>query len=45
VDDFVKKTSMIYVSKQGINEYGEKAARFAEIEGLTAHAAAVRKRI
>ena len=44
VDDFVKKSSFIYYSKEGITEVKDKVIRFAESEGLTAHARAVSKR-
>ncbi|MEG1164836.1 MAG: histidinol dehydrogenase, partial [Oscillospiraceae bacterium] len=38
VDDFVKKSSYMYYSKNALNAVGEKIALFAEIEGLHAHA-------
>ena len=44
VDDFVKKSSFIYYSKQGLEEVKDKVIRFAENEGLTAHACSVSKR-
>ena len=44
VDDFVKKSSFIYYSKQGLEEVKDKVIRFAENEGLTAHARSVSKR-
>ena len=44
VDDFVKKSSFIYYSKQGLEEVKNKVIRFAENEGLTAHARSVSKR-
>ena len=44
VDDFVKKSSFIYYSKQGLEEVKDKVIKFAENEGLTAHARSVSKR-
>lgn len=44
VDDFIKKTSIIYYSKEALNESREDIIRFAENEGLTGHANAVRIR-
>ena len=38
VDDFVKKSSYMYYTKQALNAVGEKIAYFAEKEGLHAHA-------
>ncbi|MEG0035335.1 MAG: histidinol dehydrogenase [Oscillospiraceae bacterium] len=38
VDDFIKKSSYMYYSKNALNAVGEKIALFAEIEGLHAHA-------
>lgn len=38
VDDFVKKTQFTYFTKSALDEVAAKVARFAEIEGLTAHA-------
>jgi len=38
VDDFVKKSSYMYYSKDEMNAAGEKIAYFAEKEGLHAHA-------
>ena len=45
VDDFVKKSSLIMVSKQGANELGKIAAILADGEGLDAHAKSARYRI
>ena len=45
VNDFVKITSVFSVSAREANELGERAATLAEAEGLTAHAAAIRKRM
>ena len=44
VDDFTKKSSFIYYSKQGLEEVKDKVIKFAENEGLTAHARSVSKR-
>ncbi len=44
VDDFIKKTSLIYYSKQALKENSEDIIRFAENEGLTGHANAVKIR-
>lgn len=44
VDDFIKKTSLIYYSKDSLQEYKEDIIRFAENEGLTAHANAIKIR-
>lgn len=38
VDDFIKKSSYMYYSKDALNAVGEKIAYFAEKEGLRAHA-------
>ncbi len=45
VDDFLKKSSIISMSKKGINEIGEECAIIANIEGLTAHEKSVRVRL
>ena len=41
VDDFVKKSSYLYYSKNALNKVGKKVAYFAEREGLSAHARSV----
>lgn len=38
VDDFIKKTSIINYSKQGLLKVHSEIERFAQYEGLTAHA-------
>lgn len=38
VDDFVKKSSYMYYTREALNAVGEKIAYFAEQEGLTGHA-------
>jgi histidinol dehydrogenase len=45
VRDFVKHTSIIAYSKDELRRNGEKIARFADHEGLQAHAEAVRTRL
>ena len=45
VDDFIKKSSVIYYTKGALNKTGEKAAKMADLEGLSAHANAVRIRL
>jgi len=44
VFDFLKRTSIGYVSKEAYPEISRVAQRFAEYEGFPAHAAAIRKR-
>lgn len=44
VDDFIKKTSLIYYSKEALQESADDIIRFAENEGLTGHANAVKVR-
>ena len=45
VDSFVKKSSFMYYSKEAILENGDKIIKFANKEGLTAHANSVRVRL
>jgi len=44
VDTFMKKSSVISYSRRTMESVGEKVARFAEHEGLTAHALSARLR-
>jgi len=44
VDDFMKKTSVLYYSKRAFNKDYHDIIRLAEIEGLSAHARAVKIR-
>jgi histidinol dehydrogenase len=44
VDDFIKKTSLIYYSKETWQQHMDKIARLARMEGLEAHARAVESR-
>lgn len=41
VDDFVKKTQFSYFSREALSEIGDKVVRFANEEGLQAHARSV----
>lgn len=41
VDDFIKKSSFIYYTKEALGEVQEKIADFAEREGLSAHARSI----
>ena len=45
VENFLKKSSIIMMSKQGMNEIGEQCALIANTEGLTAHEESVRIRL
>ncbi len=45
VEHFMKKSSIIYFSSEGIKEIGESCALLADTEGLDAHAASVRARL
>ena len=45
VEDFTKRMSVVEISRAGIGEIGPAAIRLAELEGLGAHAAAVRARL
>jgi len=44
VDDFIKKTSIIAYSKEALSEVREDVERFAQAEGLTAHANSIKVR-
>lgn len=44
VDAFMKKTSLIAYTPSALNEVGDAIIKLAEVEGLTAHANAVRVR-
>ncbi|MBP1751924.1 MAG: hisD [Geobacteraceae bacterium] len=41
VDDFVKKSSVVYFSEQGLNRLGNTIVKIAELEGLEAHGKSV----
>ena len=45
VDDFLKVSSLIAASPQGLRELGPAAARMALAEGLDAHAASIQRRL
>ena len=45
VDNFLKKSSIISMSPEGLNEIGEACALIANTEGLTAHEESVRIRL
>ncbi|MBI9074440.1 MAG: histidinol dehydrogenase [Desulfatibacillum sp.] len=45
VDNFLKKTSLLYYSKETFEEEAPDIIRLAEVEGLTAHAESVRARL
>lgn len=45
VEHFVKKTSMVYYSKEAFRREAADIVRLAETEGLTAHAHAVKSRL
>lgn len=45
VDDFVKKSSLIYFSEGALQRLGEDIIRVAELEGLEAHAESVKIRM
>ena len=44
VDDFIKKSSVICYSEEGLRQIHEKIEIFAENEGLEAHANSIRER-
>jgi histidinol dehydrogenase len=45
VDDFQKKSSVIFYSKKALTDNGAKIAEFARLEGLEAHARTVEMRL
>ena len=45
VDDFVKKSSVVYFSEAGLNRLGKEIVRIAEMEGLEAHGRSVSIRL
>ncbi|PLY01704.1 MAG: histidinol dehydrogenase [Desulfuromonas sp.] len=45
LDDFVKKSSIISFSEQGLQRLGDEIVRIAELEGLEAHARSVSIRL
>ena len=44
-DDFVKKSSLIYYSKENLQKHGDKIMTIATSEGLTAHANSIKVRM
>jgi histidinol dehydrogenase len=45
VDDFVKKSSFMYYSKEALFDVGDKIIKLADTEGLTAHANSIAVRM
>lgn len=45
VDDFIKKTSIVYFSEPGLRRLGGEIVRIAELEGLEAHGKSVSIRL
>ena len=45
VDDFMKKSSIVWFSEQGLNRLGRDIIRIAELEGLEAHGRSVSVRL
>jgi len=45
VEDFIKKSSLVYFSREGLQRLGDKIVTVAELEGLTAHARSVSIRL
>ncbi|MBE0500253.1 MAG: histidinol dehydrogenase [Desulfuromonadales bacterium] len=45
VDDFVKKSSLVHFTPDGLNRLGRQIIKVAELEGLTAHARSVSIRL
>lgn len=44
VEHFIKRSSIIFISKEGLDILGPKAIEMAHIEGLLAHATSIEKR-
>ena len=45
VEDFIKKSSLVYFSREGLERLGDKIVTIAELEGLSAHARSVSIRL
>ena len=45
VYDFVKRSSVLFFSKESLQKYGKRAARFADMEGLEAHGKSITVRM
>ncbi|MFT5873280.1 MAG: histidinol dehydrogenase [Clostridium sp.] len=44
VDDFIKKSSYIYYTKEALSEVKDKVIKLSEVEGLTAHGNSIKVR-
>ncbi|WP_291636678.1 histidinol dehydrogenase [Clostridium sp.] len=44
VDDFIKKSSYIYYTKEALSEVKDKVVKLSEVEGLTAHGNSIKVR-
>jgi histidinol dehydrogenase len=45
VDDFIKRSSFTYFGASALAEVGRDVIKFAELEGLSAHARSIEKRL
>lgn len=45
VDDFIKKSSYIYYTKDALSEVADKVIKLTEVEGLTAHGNSIKVRL
>ena len=45
IDDYIKKSSIISFSQDALSNLGEDVIKFANAEGLTAHANSIRVRL
>ncbi|GAB6136833.1 histidinol dehydrogenase [Halanaerobaculum tunisiense] len=45
IDDFIKKSSVVYYSKAGLDKVKDAALKIAEVEGLDAHANSIKVRL
>jgi len=45
VDDFIKKSSYIYYTKEALSEVADKVIVLTEVEGLTAHGNSIKMRV
>ncbi|MBU3191473.1 histidinol dehydrogenase [Clostridium bowmanii] len=45
VDDFIKKSSYIYYTKEALSETADKVIKLSEVEGLTAHGNSIKVRL
>ena len=44
-EHFLKRSSLLFISPEGLSALGPKAIKFAQAEGLIAHATSVKKRL